>query len=188
MTRLCELGQKWKTDKTPLLWHNYTPTYFELTKDKNITRILEVGIGFPDTMGHLADGYVTGASLFMWQEFFPDAEIIALDIKPEIFINEGHIKSFYCDQSDVVSLTDAAKKIGGGFDLIIDDGSHIKEHQVATAKMFVPLLKPDGVYVIEDVGFARFILSQLPYKCEVREFNLLRTGDDRLIIIRKEDQ
>ncbi len=37
-----------------------------------------------------------------------------------------------------------------GFDVIIDDGSHVTEHQILTAECLLPRLNPGGVYVIED--------------------------------------
>jgi hypothetical protein len=37
-------------------------------------------------------------------------------------------------------------------DLIIDDGLHTKEAQIATLKNFYPALRPGGLYVVEDVS------------------------------------
>ena len=36
------------------------------------------------------------------------------------------------------------------FDYIIDDGSHIREHQILTASVLLPFVKPNGLYFIED--------------------------------------
>ena len=37
------------------------------------------------------------------------------------------------------------------FDVIIDDGSHLNQHQIFTFETLYPFVKDGGVYVIEDV-------------------------------------
>lgn len=181
-TALCRIAEKWHTDKTPSIWHGYTPYYHKILKGKNVKKVLEIGIGNIEDMLHVK-GYVIGASLFMWEEYCPEAEIFALDIRPDILINQGRIKSYLCDQSSAESLREAAAKLGGNFDLIVDDGSHVPAHQVLTAQILVPLLNSEGVYIIEDVGHPDEVLPYLPFKYEVRTFKP-EHHDDRLIIIR----
>jgi hypothetical protein len=170
-TELCELATKWTTDKAVF----YTPFYHELFKNRrSIKKVLEVGIGYPELMlSSVArmnlNQYITGASLYMWQEYFPEAQIYALDNKPEIFINEGRIKSFYCDQGRKESFKEAIKTIGADFDLIIEDGSHLREHQILSAQMLVPLLNQNGLYIIEDVTDSS-IIEQIPYPCDLKKF------------------
>ena len=58
-----------------------------------------------------------------------------------------------------------------------------------TANIFIPaLLSPTGVYVIEDVWSKRELYALLPFNVEVKMFNLKRTSDDCLFIIRAENQ
>ncbi len=178
MTPLCELASKWNTDKTPLCrkgrGHSYTPYYYDLFRRLNVCKVLEIGIE-------------SGASLRLWEEYFSKAEIFGLDIRKDFLINEGRIRSFWCDQGDLESIRVAAALIGKNFDLIIDDGSHNAQHQVASAKILVPLLAPSGIYVIEDVSEPDAVTSQLPYKCEVKEFGVtLVPDDDRLVVIHKQ--
>src|ERR1035437_10277184 len=149
MTILCELAKKYRTDK--LSKHNYTPIYFDMLKDRreSTKRVLEIGIGNED---YAAGGLAIGASLRMWEEFFPNAEIIGFDFDPKSMVNEGRILSVQCDQGSESSLKEAIAIVGEGtFDLIVDDGSHMPDHQMLTAQMLLPLLSPDGFYVIEDV-------------------------------------
>jgi predicted O-methyltransferase YrrM len=40
---------------------------------------------------------------------------------------------------------------GQQFDLIIDDGSHVLQHQQAAVAQLWPLLRPGGVFVVEDI-------------------------------------
>jgi hypothetical protein len=162
MTRLCEIAEKWHTDKVPSIRHNYTPFYHQLFQGRDIKKVLEIGIGSVPNMNHVKD-YIVGASLFMWQEYFPEAQIFGLDIRPESMVNEGRIRSFVCDQSDEASLKSVIPQLGGGFDIILDDGSHLPEDQILTAELFVPLLRPGGVYIIEDVHKPHISLAKLPY-------------------------
>jgi len=39
----------------------------------------------------------------------------------------------------------------GGWDIIIDDGSHIPRHQLVSFSALFPFVRPGGVYVIEDI-------------------------------------
>src|SRR5208337_5037275 len=96
-TSLCDIALKYHCDKHPEIGHGYTPYYSELLHGRNIKRILEIGIGGIACMGYIPD-YVVGASLFMWQDYFPEAEIVGWDIDPDALINADHIKSLLCDQ------------------------------------------------------------------------------------------
>lgn len=91
------------------------------------------------------------ASLFMWRDYFPTAEIIGLDIRTELLINQGRIRSYWCDQGDAIGMRKLAEILGGEFDLVIDDGVHEPEFQLKAMRAFLPFLAPHGMYVTEDV-------------------------------------
>lgn len=175
MTELCQLALRWGSDKAIF----YTPYYHRILNERRqeVKRVLEFGIGYPETMmSTLArigvTEYTTGASLFMWQEYFPNAEIFALDNNREIFVNEGRIRSFYCDQADEASFQEAIVNVGKDFDLIVEDGSHILEHQLRTARLLMPLLKPGGIYIMEDVGPPfKELQDQISYPSELKQFS-----------------
>lgn len=145
MTDLCKLAQLYGTDKFP--W--YTPFYDALLRQHNAFKILEIGIGTPSTMGHVPD-YKPGASLRMWRDYFPCAEVWGVDIDPAVMFHEERINTFCIDQADTLSL--AAISQGRQYDLIIDDGSHDPAHQILSATTLVPYLSPGGLYIIEDVN------------------------------------
>ena len=47
-----------------------------------------------------------------------------------------------------------AKELGekyGDFDVIIDDGSHHPTHQILSLLHYLPYLKYDGIFIIEDI-------------------------------------
>src|SRR4029077_13951854 len=110
-TDLCALAEKYGTDKRPEpKGHGYTHFYHSLFSERreSVKKVLEIGID-------------VGASLRMWEEYFPNATIYAIDADEARLINEGRIKSLQCDQSDTKRLRDIALVLGGGFDFIIDD-------------------------------------------------------------------
>lgn len=147
-TQLCELAEKYIVDKTPKFNHYYTEEYHKILKDKQYSSMLEIGIGYPELMIKFTnESYKSGASLFMWRDYFKDCIIHGADIK-EFNINEENIKIHQCDQSKVDSLEIMMKNIGN-VDFIIDDGSHILEHQILTFQTLNNYCK--DIYIIEDV-------------------------------------
>lgn len=188
LTPLCEIAYKYHTDKGPSenpLAHAYTSHYHDLLKNRrdSIKRVVEIGLGWP---GLMHSYYEAAGSLLMWRDYFPNAEIFGLDIRPDALRNEARIHSFLCDQSNEVSLRSAATRIGADFDLIVDDGSHVPKDQVLTAKIFVPLLANGGLYIIEDVHDAElpFVREHLGFPHEIIECENEKLQGDRLIVIR----
>jgi hypothetical protein len=179
--RLKFLANKYNCDK--LHSHSYIPFYSDLFKDMQVKRLLEIGIGFEDLMKPFIKGpYIHGASLKMWEEFFPEAHIFACDIREDTLVNEGRIRSFVCDQSDIGDLFVTLFEIGGRLDVIIDDGSHQTEHQVISAKTLLPFVNKGGVYVIEDCQQPHLVVSELG-EGEIYEFG--KQADDNLVVVRR---
>ena len=171
-TDLCRLALTHGTDKMPRWGHAYTPYYHSLFADRRylVRKVLEIGID-------------VGASLRMWRDYFPRADIYALDCDHEKLIQESRIRSRLCDQGNAFHLQEAIQWAGRGFDLILDDGSHQLVHQVLTALLLVPLLAPGGVYVIEDVLDPPAVVAQLPYRSTTVAFDLARDPYSNLIVI-----
>jgi hypothetical protein len=168
MEKLQEIGLKYGTDKAggPLIL--FYEKLFADHSPERVRKVLEIGIGHPGCMG---EGYKPGASLRMWEEYFPNADIFALDVMPEILINEGRIHSFLCDQGSPESLAGVIPHLGNGFDFIEDDGSHQYEHQILTANMLIPLLAPGGIYAIEDIHLDKreIVQAGVLFKSEIHE-------------------
>lgn len=143
MSRLTDLAIKYQTDK----WghHYYTDIYdkyFAPFTDKPFT-FLEIGIGGYE---HPDRG---GASLKMWQDYFRYAQIHGLDIHDKNFFNRGRIHTHIGSQDDEVFLNELIRKIGPP-ELIVDDGSHISSLTIRSFEILFPLLKPGGIYAVED--------------------------------------
>jgi len=133
------------------------------------------------------ENYTVGASLFMWRDYFPNAEIYAIDNREDAQVNEDRITSFVVDQGISSQLIALIDEIGKDFDLIIDDGSHKSHHQIVSAIALLPYVKAGGDYIIEDVSEPDKIieaLSKFNYKCTVEQRDP-KALDDRLIVIKK---
>lgn len=100
-------------------------------------RILEIGIK-------------RGASLRLWEEAFPSAQIYALDIRKRKGFETDRTHVYVGDQADPVILEQIAAD-AGGFDVVIDDGSHLAPDQWTSLMTLWPHVTPGGVYIIEDV-------------------------------------
>lgn len=77
--------------------------------------------------------------------------IFGIDINPDC--------AAYCDppnqvrigsQADPSFLKGVVAEMGG-LDVVLDDGSHVAEHQRASFQTLFPLLSDGGLYVIEDL-------------------------------------
>ena len=147
-TYLCKLAEKYYVDKCPKYNHYYTPEYHKILKDKNYASMLEIGIGYPELMQkYTTNEYKSGASLYMWRDYFKNCKIHGADIR-EFNINEDKIYIHQCNQSDENSLISLITKIGP-VDFIIDDGSHKLEDQILTFNILS--LYCNDIYIIEDI-------------------------------------
>jgi len=109
---------------------------------------------------HLLEiGVHSGGSLEMWQDYFgPQARIYGVDIQPSCKAFEnGAVKIFIGDQGDR-NFWKGFKAEVPRLDIVIDDGGHHTEQQIATFEELLPYLRPGGVYLCEDlhVSFNRF--------------------------------
>jgi hypothetical protein len=183
MTELCDIAFKYKTDKCPQIKHHFTEFYHEVFKDKreSVKKVVEIGIG------NMTPG-VIGASLFMWREYFPNAEIYGADIDNRLRFIAPRIKTFLCDQTveeDLNDLVYFCMQDGIDIDLFIDDGLHTPESQIFTCKTLMPLLSKNTMYVIEDAAFVNTDLLTYLYDVEVFTPGKNRKyKDDRLVIVR----
>jgi len=188
------LAYKYGTDKCPQIKHVYTPFYYGMFKDRraSIKKVLELGIGKYEGMKHvdmvfdpkLNRHYQRGASLKMWRDFFPNAQVYGADIAPETMFEEERITTILCDETKKEDLVALIAKTGSDIDFFVDDGSHVKEHQIFTAQTIIPLIKKEMVYVIEDVAFPDTIAKALSeYNCLIPELPGRKYPKGRLVVI-----
>ncbi len=154
-TRLCKILKFNGSDKA-LAWHNYSSIYnFIFSRFVGAQpQVFEVGMGtnyldVPSSMGVTG---VPGASLRAWREFFVNAEVFGGDVDRRILFQEEHIKTFFVDQTNRETIKQLWDKVGNvEFDLIIDDGLHEFGANINFLEGSIHMLKPDGMFVIEDV-------------------------------------
>ena len=144
MQSLKELSLKYDTDKSTA--HNYThiyETYLSNFKNKRI-KLLEIGIGGYSSS---SDG---GGSLKMWRDYFKKGKIAGLDIEDKFLKLGKRVHIFKGSQESTKDLSKIIK-LFKNFDFIIDDGSHLNNHQIRTFEILFPYLKNGGFYFIEDI-------------------------------------
>lgn len=157
--------------------HHYANAYHALFTHirRDVRQIVEIGIGED-----------TAPSVATWLQYFPNADIHALDIKDKHrFIERAapfgaterlvhHQAQFGCkydrgmwrnprvhltlgvDASDGAQLL--AVPLPAKVDLVIDDGSHRLRDQEATLALLWDRLAPGGLYIVEDL-----LVGKLPW-------------------------
>ena len=139
---LAEIAAQHDTDKAVHTHYleNYE-RYFESIRNSEV-RLLELGIK-------------KGGSLLMWRDYFENGLIAGLDIEPaSIHDSMGRIKIYQGPQQDKVLLDRIARECApDGFDIVIDDCSHIGVlARESFWHLFDNYLKTGGWYVVEDWG------------------------------------
>lgn len=155
-TELCSIFEKYNADKCPSVFHTYSPIYYELLKDirYDVSNVLEIGIGTASVMTPVTGpGYIPGASIKGWRDFFPNANVYAVDIDEHVLFTDERIITAKMDQSSVDNIRSYIKDTNVTFDLIIDDGSHLINHQIISAYELSKSLRNNGIYIIEDIHY-----------------------------------
>lgn len=139
---------------------NYFANYMGRTDDKPLYKMAHYAGVYDNKLGpwmgkkvnFLEIGVFKGGSLRMWRDFFaPDSKLTFMDIDPNcksLEIPGTNIR--IGDQSNVPFLLETAQE-GGPFDIIVDDGSHMCDHQIISFQTLWPHLKNGGLYIVEDV-------------------------------------
>lgn len=140
MTILSELAEKYGTDKQPKD-HNYTQMYEKLLKMIDVNSLLEIGLG-------------KGSSMKMWIDYYPEAKIYCIEDFGEE--NErlwekadGKIEGLELISGDSTKA-ETWEKTPKELDVIVDDGDHHPDTQIATFVLGFNHLKKGGLYFIED--------------------------------------
>jgi SAM-dependent methyltransferase len=171
------------TDKNSI--HSYIDYFYEKEfskyRNKEIT-LVELGV-------------MHGGSIKLWDLYFPNVTIYGMDIevKNKAFEN-------FCNSKDNIhyiigdSYTDEIANKIPEFDIFIDDGPHNLPSQMNAIKFYLHKMKPNGVFIIEDVeepNYLRILKNYTQslytgYEFELLDFRIVKKrNDDLMLIIRK---
>ena len=153
ITPMCVLGAECNTVKSPFALNavccahrkGYTGVYsllFSQMSNKDIN-FAEIGIE-------------AGASLMLWSKWFRNANIYAFELDDNKInncknMNIQNVVYNKIDVSDESNLNWAFSRTNVLFDIIIDDSSHIIEHQNNIINNSAKFLKSGGILIIEDI-------------------------------------
>lgn len=164
------------TDKDTI--HSYLEPYediFQKRKNDEV-KLLEIGVNM-------------GGSIKLWKDYFTNGIIHGVDISDEGSIKENDIKNH--ERVKLHMKTNAydnnfVKSFDFKFDIIIDDGPHTLDSMIYVVKNYTPLLKSDGVLVIEDIQSESWINTLKENTPEIYHKNI-KIIDNRSVKRRYDD-
>ena len=147
---LCDIGARFGTDKSPYNTtaahrHPYTAVYDLLFSGVRQSKICLGEVGILDN-----------ASMKMWRSYFPNATLIGLEFDQNRIDNarrDGLLNTsyFYSDVSSIASLRSSFISTGTTFDILIDDSTHLFDHQINFVEAALEFVNPGGLLIIEDI-------------------------------------
>lgn len=152
--------------------HSYIDEYEELLKPyRNNSSFLEIGVN-------------RGHSLKMFAEYFINSNVIGIEIWEgcKAFF-EGYqvpCKLIIADGTKAVyELNDMM------FDVVIDDGSHMINDQIASFNIYSKKMNKGGIYIIEDIINLDMQLPEFKKlgNCEVIDNRKLKNRFDDILIV-----
>lgn len=165
--RLKALLDRYGSDKASR--HDYHLIYGRILAQP-IRAMLEVGLGTnnEDVISNMGREGKPGASLRVFRDFLPEAQVFGADIDRRILFAEDRITTYYVDQTDPASV-DALGAQLPELDLVIDDGLHAPHANLAVVALAVRKLRPGGWVVVEDIAdeaapLWRVVGSLLPWE------------------------
>jgi len=158
MKKLKPIIEKYGSDKSISGYDYYYDRLFSPFIGSGIN-YLEIGLGtliptLPSTfIGNIKyySHYKPAAILKVWREYFENAVIHGIDIGEDCMLTgEQNIQTSIIDSTNAI---DCVKFLEHNmYDIILDDGLHTSDGQLATIKNFFNSVKDNGLYIIEDCG------------------------------------
>jgi predicted O-methyltransferase YrrM len=135
--------------------HSYLQLYQHLFASKRMRarNVLEIGAA-------------NGGSILMWHEYFMNAVVWGLDRLTEIPQNMIELSS--SPRARIIYGQDAYNRsfvertfvdTNITLDVFIDDGPHFKDSMEESINLYLPILAPDGIFVIEDVAVQKWLVD-----------------------------
>ena len=148
-TILCHLGRRYNTNKSSINMVGHRSGY---TSFYNLifTNFINKKCSFAEI------GIEKNASTKMWRAFFKKANIDCFEIDKQK-INQAkrdklkNVKYYFIDVSNKKIINAQFKKTKKKYDIIIDDSTHLFDHQINIILSTYKFLKPGGIIIIEDI-------------------------------------
>lgn len=129
------------TESDKIFWHRYTEFYEpEFSSIGEVRDILEVGL-------------LKGNSIRWLLSRFPESRVVGgdiLDRQPE-WPDSERVEYFKVDQDSKQSIQGLFDSLNRKFDIVIDDGSHLSQHQMNCLVAGLAHVRSGGLYVVEDI-------------------------------------
>ena len=147
------------TDKASA--HSYTGSYERLLSpylQKENVNLLEIGVHY-------------GGSSLLWHDYLQQSKLYLVDILDQRIhriaerLNKDRIHFYEMDAYSFNGANLLSQECPDGYDIIIDDGPHTLESMIFCITHYLPLLRKDGVMVIEDlqdISWASVLTSFVP--------------------------
>ena len=122
------------------IWEAFQP-HLQRFRDLPV-RVLELGVARGTSVKTLATYFHRGQILGV------DKSVEGVDVAgyPNVTLRE-------CDQRDLRRLAGVCNEFAPhGFDIIVDDASHIGTYTMACYRLLFPVVRPGGLYFVEDWG------------------------------------
>ena len=148
-----------------------TSDAFTIAKNEPYIRVYEELASAFSPRSILELGIFQGGSYVFLDKLFKPRRISAVEISPKpvtpllryVADKEGRFVHFSTSQSDRKILEHIVpNELADELDLVVDDASHTYEQTKASFEILFPLLKPGGIYAIEDWSWAHSPNYQAP--------------------------
>ena len=133
-----EIKELWNkssySSKHPEYWDIYKHLFVDYDREQDI-RILEIGVD-------------NGKGMELLKKVFPNCHICGIEIDESL--PSSTVGNIWVGSQTNTELLDSISEEEGPFDIVVDDASHMNEHQIITFKHLFPKLNPGGIYIVED--------------------------------------
>jgi len=149
------------------VWESTTDHFVLLKSRHYLDNLLRFA---PDRVDNVVDlGIFKGGSIALYEELFSPKKMLGIDKAParvealDEFISQHGLTdsvrlSYGTNQADRLNLARLVAETFGDepIDLIVDDCSHLYRMTKAALNTLLPSVRPGGLYVIEDWGWAHY--------------------------------
>jgi len=128
-------------------------------------------------------GVLDGGSTASFFHFFKNAKLYCIDLNSREFkYKSNRINYFEINLRDKEKINNFVKDHLNFFDLVIDDASHLKSCILENLQNFIPSLKNQGFYIIEDYKYPEFYKAKNDIFDEINISDLLDSINRRKFI------